>query len=100
MSSSNDSTRTVRFALDNNQVHSVEKIDPSEAIDLFYQPEDYLQFRADYNAFKAKLRMERKVQQFDKMVAQAKMGGIMAPMPLLPSQMQKSMEQRGCARMA
>ena len=92
----------VRFASD-NKVYCVERLDASHAIDLFYRPEDYEKFRVAYKVYKAKYRSN--LQKFDQMTSRSGKMALESPatplsISLQPSQMHKSMSERGCARMA
>ncbi|CAB9506908.1 expressed unknown protein [Seminavis robusta] len=107
-----NNTRKVHFALNNNQVHNVERLvastDSEALLELYYQPQDYLQFRADFNVYKAKKQQRRRSSKLQRLMVTKVGGGISAhhttptilSAPLQPSQIQKSMADRGCARMA
>lgn len=89
-------------------VHYVEKLDQQESEKLFYQMEDYIQFRANFNKFRSK---QKQLLRFDVMTRQVraelqasnqpKLVAAPLPTPLLSKpQRRRPATQRGTAAMA
>ena len=96
--------KRVHFACSRtNEVHNVERIEAGHAIELFYQADDYAQFRLDYSAWKKVQKSNRRrIQQMEqRLTSFGKVNGMSTPAPaLLAKSLQPSQSQRGCARMA
>ncbi|CAB9504653.1 expressed unknown protein [Seminavis robusta] len=64
-----------RVTFSENEVASVQtyqRLDWEHAQELFYQPEDYIQFRAEYRAFKAQKARKERLARMTYMTAQAR----------------------------
>ena len=114
----NTTTKKVCFAaVEVSAVHPIEKPDKSESESLFYQDEDYVQFRASFNKFRAQQQRQQQQQRnaqllrFDAMSRQVraelavsnqpKLVAAPLPTPLMSRpQRRSSVTQKGCARMA